>query len=255
MTKIPEENLRNMSLERLRSLKNEKSVPVYAELIKRNLKGRDLTKLRDRLLSGKITDHSRECEYQESLIDFLKKDLQKVEKDIQDETAFIEKKRAERQEAYEEFLKAQDKLEKADKALEAAEIVMSDFQSNHDSISESISIAEQQRDAIDTVILVHRSANLGQLIDCKFGKVIVTSADAKFLKDLIIPDEVFDSNLAKGLIERLPYQFKKLPEDSLKSIIQFVEMAMYYYLLEDKKVIMLYANNDVATILKKEGVE
>lgn len=255
MTKIPECDLRKISLERLIGLKNEISGPAYAELVKKTLKGRELGKLKSRLLSERITSYGRETEYQEDLISFFRADLEKAEKDIQDEEKLIERKRAERQQAYEEFLKAKDNLEKADKALEAEERVMSEFKSSRDSINVSIAIAKQQKDAMDTVILVHRSANLGQLADHRFGKIIITSADAEFLKDLIIPDEVFDRNLAEGLMNGVPYQFQRLSEDSLKSIIQFVEMAMYYYLLEDKQVIMLYANNDVATILKKEGVE
>lgn len=253
MAKIPE-NIRNISLEGLHTLKEQTSAPVYAGMIKSALKGREMTNLKARFLVGKIADNSRECELQEDLLGFMRTDLDEARQEIQAKADVVSQKEADKQTAYEEFLAAKEKLEKASQELETARAAMKKAESDYEALEESMEIAEKRKNDIDTIVLVHRSANLGQLMDYNFGKVIVTQADAKFLNGLITADEVFDSELAAGLIGSIPYEFGKLDKERAVSIIQFVEMAMYYYLIEDRKVVMLYANSDIATILKKEGV-
>lgn len=256
MIQTPENNLRRESLESLKILKDKKSAPVYAGLIKNNVRGRELDILKNRLLSGKVTNHATEYAFQTELLELMSADFEKARQNVEQEEAFIARKTEERQQAYEEFLKAKEKLEIADKTLEAAKVVMNNFQKEKAGLANSIESVKQRKNNINTIILVHRSAGLGQLMEYPLGEVIVTEADFNFLSGILIPDKVFDKDLGEGLIQNLPYQFgTDIEESYLESVVQFVEMAMYYYLIEEKQVIMLYADNNIATVLKKEGAE
>lgn len=250
-----QQSLRTMSLEGLKVLRTGVSAPEYGRLIKQSLKGREMTNLRERLLFGKIADNSREVMFQEDLLSFIKGDIEQARGTAGECKDLMSKKEAERQEAYEAFLKAKSNLEKAEQELKDAETALKKAQADQEALEESARLAEKRKDNIDTVVLLHRSASLGQLMDYSLSKIVVTEADADFLKGLITADEVFDGSLAEGLIENLPYEFQDLAEETTNSVVKFVEMAMYYYLMEEKQVVILYANNGIATILKKEGVK
>lgn len=255
MIQTPENNLRRESLESLKELRANRSTPVFVGLIKGTVKGRELDILRTRLLSGKVLDHEREYSFQTELLGLMNADLEKAESDIQQEEAFIAKKQEEREQAYQEFLKAKEKLEKADKSLEAAKMVMKDFKAEYKTLQSSIETVKQRKEDINTVVLAHKSASIGQLMSHPLGKVIITQTDSKILGTTFTPDEVFDPKLAEGFFEEMPYEFENHEKNELSSVMDFIQMAMYYYLSEEKQVIMLYADNNIAAVLKKEGVE
>ena len=253
MTQKPN-NLRNVSLEVLRQMKDDASPLVFDSQIKDTLKGREMNNLKERFLSGRIADHSREMEYQDSLLDFLRKDIGDSSKVIKEKASDVAQKQEAAKQAYEEYLNAKTAWEKAKQDLAEAISAEEGARDALSSIESSYGIAERRLNDIDTLVLVHRSANIGQLMDHHLGKIIITEADARFLGNLIKPDAVFDSSLATGLMGSMPYQFHDLHDDEKRSIIQFVEMAMYYYLTQEKPVVVLYANSGLATILKKEGI-
>ncbi len=247
-------DFRSIALEELQKLKSATSKPVYTGLVKSCLKGREMELLRNRLLKTELPRHDMELARQEELIEFMDKDLQKILADIELENDFIKRLEAERAEVYEQYLKALNNLKKIDKRLSEASEVMRQFNSSKDSINEAIELAEKRRSNTNRIVLVHKSASIGQLMQYSFGEIVVTEADADYLNGIIVPDQIFDKSLAEDMIGELPFNFRSLSETEYTSVKQFVEMAMYYYVVEDEMPVILYANNDIATALKKEGV-
>lgn len=247
-------DFRSVTLEELQSLKGATSGPVYTGLVKSCLKGREMELLRNRLLMTTIPEHGRELKRQEELIGYINADLQTTVEDIELEKKFIEKLETERAEVYERYLKISQELENVDKKLANAASVMAKFNSSKQIFEDSISAAEQRKRDISRTALVHKSASIGQLMQYSFAKIVVTEADADCLEGLLVPDVIFDNSLAEGLVDELPFNFRVLSEQELYSIKQFAGMAMYYYAVEDEMPVMLYANTDIAAVLKKEGL-
>lgn len=247
-------DFRNVTLEELQGLKGTTSGPVYTGLVKSCLKGREMELLRNRFLMAKIPEHDRELKRQEELIGYINSDLQATVEDIELEQKFIEKLEEERAEVYERYLKISQELEKIDKKLANAASVIAKFNSSKQSYEDSISVAEQRKRDISRTALVHKSASIGQLMQHSFAKIVVTEADADCLEGLLVPDVIFDSSLAEDLVDELPFNFRVLSEQEIYSIKQFAGMAMYYYAVEEEMPVMLYANTDIAAVLKKEGL-
>ena len=253
MTKKPQ-TLRNVPLETLRRLKDETSPLVYAAQIKETIKGREMTNLRARFLGERVADHSKEREHQEELLEYLLQDIDDAGKKVQEKVSDVNAKRAIAEEAYQAYLKAKTAWEKADQALATAIAAEGSALKDQSSIEHSYDVSDRRLSDINTIVLVHRSANVGQIMDHHLGKIIVTEADSNYLGNLIKPDTVFDSSLSDGTFGDLPYEFKELPQDEKRSIVQFVEMALYYYLMQEHPVVLLYASEGLDTILKKEGM-
>ena len=245
---------RSIALEKIGLVKGKKSGPEYTSIVKGCLKGRNQELLRNRLLKSESAEHEKELSRQEDLIAFIRDDLDKVSKDIRLEKAFISDLEQQRKKAYEVYMQAKETLEKIEARLKAAQNVMSQFASNQTSLEKSITAAEERRNEINQIILVHKSAKISQLMKYSFGKVVVTKVDAKALEGAFVPDVIFDNDLARGLFNEPPFSLKQLPEDEAISIMEFLQMAMYYYATEDVMPIILYANNEIASALKKEGL-
>lgn len=247
-------DFRSVTLESLQTVKGTTSVQVYTGLVKSTLKGRDMELLRTRLLRTELPGHERELERQQELIGYMEKDRQKIISDIAREDEFIERLKAERAVAYKNYEQALKELRGIDNRLEAAAKVMSQFSTDKANIDVAIEVAENRKNDTCKLILVHKSASIGQLMQYSFGKVVITEADASSLNGTLVPDVIFDKSLAEGFVEQLPFAFRSLLEEELESIKQFVGMAMYYYVSEDEMPVMLYANSNIATLLKKEGM-
>lgn len=247
-------DFRSVTLESIQKVKGTASGQVYAGLVKGSLKGRDMELLRTRLLGTELPGHEKELERQEELIGYMEEDRKKIVSDIDLEKEFIKKLEDERAVAYENYQQALKELKSIESKLEAAAKVMAQFSTEMANIDIAIETAEKRKNDTSKLILVHKSASIGQLMQYSFGKVIITEADASILKGDLVPDVIFDNSLAEGFVEQLPFAFRALPKKELESIKQFVGMAMYYYVSEDEMPVMLYANSDIATLLKKEGM-
>lgn len=245
-------DFRNVALEKLEELRNTVSQPVYSGLIKSNLKGREMELLRDRLLKVSIPEHDRELERQEELIGYIEADRRKALEDITSEKEFIDKLEAERAGIYARYQEVLAELKKIDNKLEAANKAMAQFDANKKALEVAIDASERRKQEIKRVVLVHRSASIGQLMKYSFGKIVMTEADASYLGNQLIPDVIFDKSLGEGILGEHSFRFRDLSEEMVSSITQFLEMAMYYYAVEEEMPVMLYANSDIATVLKKE---
>lgn len=254
---------RSVSLERLKKLKRQTSRIEYADTIRSGLHGREVDLVKRRLLLTDVPTHESEISRQDEFLDLLSRNyLEKAKDSLARKQEFVDFCKSKRDVAKQEYLKAKAEYEKAEKKLNEAEDAVATaeldamyLQMEREQLERTFVEESQKRANMNEIVLLHRSANIGQIIDHINGKVIMTEADAAYLKYIFVPDYVFDHTLARGLIEKLPYKIAMIDDDNeLKSIIQFVEMAMYFYLIGDEKVVMLYANQDISTVLKKEGI-
>lgn len=238
----------------------------YTEMCKKNLS--QLTEMgRDVLINSillKRIDLRKEIpsiedviDLQEKLVSIDEQIVDAMKNELEKHTVFLNKKEREHLAAKEEFKKAKERL------IKAEEIIMetNDF---HNLLQNKLETAENNRekdketlDQMQVMALVHLSASLKQLQKYQLAKIAVTEADNIYLCG-IMPDIVFQAEKVDNFIEFLPKDFEtRYDEETRKSILDFCNLVINVKLAtpEEQKIVVLFANKDIAEILKLNGME
>ncbi len=114
-------------------------------------------------------------------------------------------------------------------------------------------------DQINTIALVHPTAGIEKLASLFFADIRVTKQDEGTFES-IKPDMVFECSKEEELIKILPqyryYLEKKYSISAKNSIIEYCELVAHTLMEGDdeKQVILLFNNEDIATILAENGL-
>ena len=195
---------------------------------------------------------------QNNIIEETRWKRQKLEADIKKHEEFIEDKQSEYNEAKEEYEKSLAKLNKAREKLLAAKDYHKKLEENFDSANNELNVQQKIRADMDKIILLHPTASLIQVHRYQVAKIIVNDCDAEIFEGLM-PDEVCDTNRLEHLINIFPANFeKKYVESARESIIKYCELVANVIVCkenENVQIIALFNNDDIAKILKLNGLD
>lgn len=187
-----------------------------------------------------LEDMMSQCKIQNEEIQLC----EQKKNDIQEERKALQKKIAELQKELERVTKVQNKYQK-------------DLEKKERELEEQ----KENMDEINTIVLVHPTANIKEIINYSLAEIRVTSNDEKMFKGLK-PDKVVEYP-TKGdeLISMLPqYQYcleDKYISSAKNSIIAYCELVAHTLMEVDEekqKVILLFHNEDITTILAANGL-
>lgn len=174
-----------------------------------------------------------------------------------------EQKRNATQNKISEFNEQLEKIKKSiaeqKQQLEKYNKTYEHFQKTMKKKKEALEELENCMNEIKTIVLVHPTANIGELAHYSFSMIYVTKQDRSVFKDLK-PDDIFEYSEENKLIF-LPQYYsyllgEKYDDDAKRSILDYCEMVAHVKKNEDKNVnvVTLFHNEDIANILKVNGI-
>ena len=172
---------------------------------------------------------------------------QETQEDMLQKIEFARKKQAEIRKVIGDLQKLYRDIENENKEIEK------DIKKLNTDIEKYSSFTEE----VNTILLIHPTANLTEAAKYPMAKMFVTRQDKKILSALK-PDVVFDVSKETALITDLPWDFKGKYEISAeKSILAYCEMVANVKMSEDTSdanIIVLFNNEDIDEILRLNGV-
>lgn len=244
-------NEREISLQIFSQMENESI--YYKDFVSMVFPGERYERIRRKIFGQDLVLFDKL--YEEKFLRLTVKE-EEAHKLLEDEKNFIKKKEQEYEKCVEEFERAKKALQLAERNLKNAKIVLNDFEQQLADVQQLIKREEQKRAKRKTRILVHPSAMLTQIRDNSEGIFVATRIDTEALGKLgCCIDYVFEESV--NLIEKIPYALNtRISEDeSVKSIIAFANMAVYFLLDKDEEteVKLLFASEEIAELLKYNG--
>lgn len=239
---------------------------LYTEMCKKDL-SQFTEKERNVLINGilpkrialwkKIPSIEDVIELQEEVVRLAEQMVDSIKYDLEEHTEFLNKKER-------EYLAAKDEFEKAKANLVKAKDIIMATKSFHHLLQNKLETAENNRkkdketlDQLQVMALVHSSVSLKQLQKYQLTKIVITETDNIWLS-CIMPDIVFQAEKVDNFIEFLPKDFEtKYDEETRKNILDFCNLVINVKLVatEEQKIVVLFANKDIAEILKLNGME
>lgn len=193
----------------------------------------------------------------EEMIKEEKSDIEEVQKDINIHDEFLKQKRSEYENATDELERAKRKVEQAHKNLTAAESVHGKFLLRKEKKEKELKEMKKSYKELTLTLLIHSSANFERVAISQMSKIIVTEYDADILQGLV-PDKVVKECEMENLIISIPFGLeRKYDSETLKGIIAFCNLVANVKMKEEdqSKIKVIYSNQDIAEILRFNGLE
>lgn len=228
----------------------------YEKIVKELFQGKDSIVTRERLLKGKIPNHEMVFQVHKEIMEELDDESKKIERDIEAEYEFLNKKEQEYQACLEEFETAKKNLEKASETLKSAKETLKSFEGKAELYQKRLSEGEARKKKMQIRILIHPSATMQQIVSSQYGIFVATNEDCEVLTKLGFVDRIF-AGLEENYIVRIPYEVKQKVSDEkeLLSMVSYANMVMYYHLKEEEDFVPIFSSEEIAQLLRANGYE
>ena len=201
-------------------------------------------------LNSLVFNHAAWADIEMAELETTELQYSRVEADLEMHKVFLKKKE-------EEVEAAKKAYELAQRDLKAANRFHEELIESKERYSKKIDESKKRLNQMNTIVLMHSSATLKRAEENQFSYIIITKADEEKLKE-IMPNDVFDVKMAESFVEKLPVGFEKRHlKSERESILEFCEMTINFMLQADatKKIKLIYAEPDIAEIIRLNGFE
>lgn len=211
--------------------------------------------LAERQKMKKIEKISAATEIREAEMIVFSKEIKTMEENLDKHSEYLRKLETEKREL-------QKQLDELNRRIFVNKTNMNSAQEYHEYLETSIQKAKEHLKAeelknaqLKRVYLVHPTANMKMLFENQLGEYVVTETDEKFSSG-IMPDKVFKIFEHFLTEEKLPRDFfvRYQHEEERRSIIDYCEMVIYYTIMEEREIKLLYANEYIHKILVANGI-
>ncbi len=207
-------------------------------------------------LRNKIPDQESMVAIQHFVIHEVKGLITTTEVELEEHAKVLEKKQGEYNLAEQELEKAKERMEKAKSILKNEEELHTSLERELEKNRKDLEKAKKSLAAMQVIAVVHSTASLKQVNKYQLALMIVLRDEAKLLES-IKPDEVFEPEAVENFIQVLPRGFEKHDEKTRKNLIDFCNLVINIKMVapEDQKVVALFSNQEIAEILRLNGLE
>lgn len=197
-----------------------------------------------------IPKHTAWVNVESAELEGLKSECIQIDADLEAHNDFLKKRE-------QEFENAKKTYEDAKRKLETAQAFHEELIQKQQRYLEKIERSNEKIKQMDTIVLVHNSSTIGRVEETKYSYFITTEADAGQMEEIGLND-IFNSKQATDFIEIFPSGFEmRHTNEERNSIIEYCELVINVMMQEssNRKIKLLYAEPDIAEILRLNGVE
>lgn len=247
---------RNLSLEQLEVLGSTRGKERdFKGIISYVFSGRDNQGVKKRFLDKKAPDRQKCRKHYAEYLDVMNEEKAAMDADIVKEAEHVESKEKEHQQKIKELVEAQKALERAATVLKNAKAFQEKMTADYQKLEKTIVETEKILKEMDKGVLIHTSAKLNQILDCKYGTFVVSDVDEPVLSKIGCVDEIFDTK-GVSFISNLPhYLNSSYSEEEIASMISYANMVICYSLERENDFVLLYSCEAIADILRMNGFD
>ena len=207
-----------------------------------------------------MNSYQEEIKMNQEGIEELEQQVAENESELQKHDEFMKKRENELETAKMELESAKRKVNTLERSLSEAKKFHNNLETEKNDIQLLIEKQKKFGERLSRIVLLHKSSEKikRKINNYQLGIMVVNICDNNgYIKDVVKPDIIVKPEEAVNFFMRVPYNFEeKYSEKEKESILAYCSLVMNVvsHMDDYSRIKLLYCNEDIAKILKMNGV-
>lgn len=207
-----------------------------------------------------MNSYQEEIKMNQEGIEELEQQVAENESELQKHDEFMKKRKNELETAKMELESAKRKVNTLERSLSEAKKFHNNLETEKNDIQLLIEKQKKFGERLSRIVLLHKSSEKikRKINNYQLGIMVVNICDNNgYIKDVVKPDIIVKPEEAVNFFMRVPYNFEeKYSEKEKESILAYCSLVMNVvsHMDDYSRIKLLYCNEDIAKILKMNGV-
>lgn len=207
-----------------------------------------------------MNSYQEEIKMNQEGIEELEQQVAENESELQKHDEFMKKRENELETAKMELESAKRKVNTLERSLSEAKKFHNNLETEKNDIQLLIEKQKKFGERLSRIVLLHKSSEKikRKINNYQLGIMVVNICDNNgYIKDVVKPDIIVKPEEAVNFFMRVPYDFEeKYSEKEKESILAYCSLVMNVvsHMDDYSRIKLLYCNEDIAKILKMNGV-
>lgn len=207
-----------------------------------------------------MNSYQEEIKMNQEGIEELEQQVAENESELQKHDEFMKKRENELETAKMELESAKRKVNTLERSLSEAKKFHNNLETEKNDIQLLIEKQKKFGERLSRIVLLHKSSEKikRKINNYQLGIMVVNICDNNgYIKDVVKPDIIVKPEEAVNFFMRVPYNFEeKYSEKEKESILAYCSLVMNVvsHMGDYSRIKLLYCNEDIAKILKMNGV-